>query len=505
MICRLSMFCAFAALLVLHPATASGAGSRKARRAPAPQAGTVVLDAATTDRAGGETLPFELGTLYVPENRSAPDSRLIGVGFVRLRAAAPTTAPPIFALPGGPGSSDVDAFTSSDEDSKDTVEMYAQMTAVADVVIVDQRGFSTRGEVLTVPTLPVPLDIPASPESDAAWWAAMAERTVAAYPDIDLAGYTVVEMAADVNDLRKALGYTQITLHGGSFGSQESFAVMRLHPEIVARALLSGVEPLNNAYDMPSHVLAAVQRIAWDADRDPGLAPYLPPGGLMAALRSVRERFARGPVEIAVDDDKGKRQTVVLGLTDFQASLTRRPRTLPGFVLSLYHQHYEDWAREVLDANEPGVQPAINQLVDSSLGVTAEREHLLRTDYATDLLGTGGFAPFIAAASLYPTPDVGDALRIPVSSDIPVLFIHGDWDTSTPIENTLGMLPYFPNGRTLLVHRGMHGARYHLLDEQPAVREAIFEFLRTGDPNPVPLTAELAAPAFQPPPFPPPR
>ncbi len=54
----------------------------------------------------GETIAYELGTLFVPENRSDPDSRVIGVGFARFPAAQqPPAAPPIFQLPGGPGSS----------------------------------------------------------------------------------------------------------------------------------------------------------------------------------------------------------------------------------------------------------------------------------------------------------------------------------------------------------------------------------------------------------------
>ena len=46
----------------------------------------------------------------------------------------------------------------------------------------------------------------------------------------------MVEAAADVNDIRQALGYDRIILWGGSFGSHWSMAVMRYYPHIVARA-----------------------------------------------------------------------------------------------------------------------------------------------------------------------------------------------------------------------------------------------------------------------------
>ena len=107
------------------------------------------------------------------------------------------------------------------------------------------------------------------------------------------------------------------SLFGGSFGSQWSLAVMCLHPESVARAVLSGVEPLNNGYDMPSHVFAALQRIAYDADRDPGLSPYLPAGGMMEAVRALHRRFAERPVQVQVRDEAGRTRTVVLGSGGF--------------------------------------------------------------------------------------------------------------------------------------------------------------------------------------------
>jgi pimeloyl-ACP methyl ester carboxylesterase len=73
-----------------------------------------------------------------------------------------------------------------------------------------------------------------------------------------------------------ALGYPKISLSGQSFGSQWSFAVMRLHPDVVARAVISGTEPLEKGFDMPSQILASLQRVAWEAEHDPKLQPYLP-------------------------------------------------------------------------------------------------------------------------------------------------------------------------------------------------------------------------------------
>ncbi|MDC0708726.1 alpha/beta fold hydrolase [Stigmatella sp. ncwal1] len=484
------------AVIAQHAHAAGVADSRKA--------GDIVMETGSGETPEGKPVPYEIGTVFVPENRAAPHSRLIGVGFARIRAARPTGGPPIFVMTGGPGSSLLSTLTDGDMSSRRRLALWATYSASNDLVVVDQRGYSTRGEVLEFTTPKQPLDQPGSLAADADTLVKSAHEAVVAHPGKDLTGYTIVQSAEDVNDLRQALGYRQITLYGASFGSQWSLAVMRLHPEIVARALLTDVEPLDYAYDMPSHVFAALQRIAWDADRDPGLAPYLPKDGVMGALRAVRDRLAKSPLKIKVKDETtGKTQTVTLGLQDFQDSLLRSADTWPAFILSLYHRHYDGWAREVIEQRQSQTPSAlIGPLFDTSLGVSAEREHLLRTDSGTDLIGMGAFHSYIASAPAWPSPDVGDTLRLMAPSPIPVLFVHGDWDTSTPIENLLNLLPYFPNGRAILVHRGTHGDRKPLREQHPALWAQLVEFFKTGDTRNIPVNVTLRVPVFQQPPFP---
>lgn len=474
------------------------------------KAGDIVLETRETKLPSGETLRYEIGTLFVPENRTVISSQLIGVGFARIRGQRTSDSKPIFVLPGGPGRSYLDALTGSDVDQLPTLVTYAlPYTAVGDVVIVDQRGYSRRGDILELTNQAQPLNRERARSADNTDMVALAKAAVAAYPDKDLAGYTIIQCAEDVNDLRRALGYDQIVLSGQSFGSQWSFAVMRLHPESVARALLSGVESLDKSFDMPSQIFASLQRIAEDADRDPGLAPYLPDGGVMAALRAVRDRFSDGKtIEVQVaDKSTGNTQTVTLGFEDFRGSLLRSATAWPAFVLSLYHRHYEDWARETIERrnNIEGPVRLIEPLIDSSLGVSSEREHLLWTDPGADYLGFSDFEATLASASAWPTPDIGDDLRRPIASPIPLLLIHGDWDTSTPIENTLSVLPYFPNARAVLVHRAGHHARAPLFAQQPELLQRTIEFLKTGATDGLPVDATLPVPAFQRPSFPPPR
>src|SRR5688572_29459518 len=45
------------------------------------RAGDIVMETRSAKMTSGETVQYEIGTLFVPENRAATHSRLIGVGF----------------------------------------------------------------------------------------------------------------------------------------------------------------------------------------------------------------------------------------------------------------------------------------------------------------------------------------------------------------------------------------------------------------------------------------
>jgi len=339
----------------------------------------------------------------------------------------------------------------------------------------------------------------------------MSQAAVGAFTrrGFDLRGYDIKECADDVNDLRKALAYDQIILVGQSFGSQWSFAVMRRHPEIVARALLLGVEPLDFGYDMPSHVLAAVQRMWWEAEKDPQLKPYLPMGGLMAAAREVVRRLEAAPAQVKVKNEKtGETITISLGKEDFQRTFaTEKGGDEPAFVLSLYYGHYDDWAQAALNFRQvrEAEEVIIGPLIDTSLGVTPRREYLLRTDPAMEFLGQWDSRSYLETAGIWPSKDVGDEFRNEIVNHIPVVFVEGDWDTSTPIENTLSVAPYFLKGRVLIVEHGKHSALKRIVEDAPEIVTALMEFVRTGNTANLPTRMTLPVPKFEVPKFPPPN
>ncbi len=460
-----------------------------------PRAGEAVMEApATATAIDGSSMSYEVGTLYVPENRDRPDSRLIGVGFARVKASRPTGAPPIFLLAGGPGTTMLDIVLDKDEAARRRVKPWQAYAQVADLVVIEQRGYTLRGDLMEIDSEALPLDRPTTTIDDVEVTRDLARRAQAAYPSADLSGYSIGQIADDVDDLRRALRYERISLVAASFGSQWAFAVMKAHPGTVARAVVSSAEPLDYGYDIPSQVFATYQRMGWEADRDPGLKPWLPEGGLIAAMWATRDRLAKAPAAVTVKDEAGVSRQVVLGVEDYQAALlgaAQHAATFPRFVLDAYHGHYDDWAREEIGARAPQKRSLINPLINIGLDMSGERKSLLWSDPALPMVGGWNFAAYLATKGDWPTPDAGDAFRRATPDPTPIVFVQGDWDPSTPIENTLAMLPWFPNAHMVILHRAQHGGTFQWLRTRPDVAAKIYDFLRTGTVEGLPTEVSL--------------
>jgi pimeloyl-ACP methyl ester carboxylesterase len=130
---------------------------------------------------------------------------------------------------------------------------------------------------------------------------------------------------------------------------------------------------------------------------------------------------------------------------------------------------------------------------------------LLRGDPATKFIGRFSFDLNLVTADEWPSPDVGDEFRKPVETQTPVMFVQGDWDTSTPIENALALAPYFPNSRVLIVHRGGHNSGLvPIAVRHPLVMQQLQAFIETGTTAGLPVEVMMPARTFAPRDFPPP-
>ena len=182
----------------------------------------------------------ELGRWTAPARRAQPESGTIELAAVRLKSTATQPAEPIIFLMGGPGipasvMAQVPVYT----------HLFERLRAVADVILLDQRGTGLSRPAADCPVRQVPLGQGAF-ETQAALLAEMLAEIrpcVAAWraKGFDPAAYTTGESASDVEDLRIALGANRLNLLAFSYGTDLALTVIRRHGAGVARAVLAGV------------------------------------------------------------------------------------------------------------------------------------------------------------------------------------------------------------------------------------------------------------------------
>lgn len=209
-------------VLAVHAVLAAAAlaetpASPSAPAAKPPAPGTLFIYPERIPLEAGKSATVERGLLFVPANRSRPESGVFAIEFYRFRAApgVPADRPPVFRLHGGPGWPGLSRSLQDPEYYQKTV---VPQIEIADRVIVGQRGIgSSKPDTHCDGVAPLPLDVETTAEQAAKIMYETSKRCREFWEGqgVDLAGLTVVEAAADVDDLRRALGYEKIALSGG--------------------------------------------------------------------------------------------------------------------------------------------------------------------------------------------------------------------------------------------------------------------------------------------------
>lgn len=181
------------------------------------------------------------GTVDVPENRLDPKSRMITLAVARLHSRAAEPAPdPVVQLEGGPG------FPSLEDVARYST---SKILDERDYVLWDQRGngFSVPNLDCTETNEAVwgifATTDPAPEEGARVEDSLRACRARLVADGVDLDGYTTTQNAADLADLRVALGIDSWNLRGISYGSALAIETVRNHPERIRSVLLDSIVP----------------------------------------------------------------------------------------------------------------------------------------------------------------------------------------------------------------------------------------------------------------------
>lgn len=188
-------------------------------------------------------VPFDAicGFFSVPEDRQVEGSRLISVAFAFVPGNG-TKHDPLVYLEGGPGGAPMA--------NSGFIHDFAMAAAAdgRDVIYFDQRGTGYAQPNLNCATERSFTEPPQFFETEEDFNAAQDAFVVDCFArfeaaGINVSGFTTVENAADLADLRIALGIEEWNLFGGSYGTDLALTVMRDRPEGVRSVILDSVFP----------------------------------------------------------------------------------------------------------------------------------------------------------------------------------------------------------------------------------------------------------------------
>ena len=418
----------------------------------------------------GDKYAAECGTLVVPENRSKPDSRLIGLPVMRVHALAGNPAEPIFWLAGGPGGTNMRVTG-----VKGLIESH-------DIVMVGYRGMDG-SVVMACPEMGRAVtglgDDLLSEASMANFGQAMnqcARRLKA--EGVDLDGYSIPAVVEDMEAARTALGYERLNLLSGSYGTRVAIIYAWMYPNSLHRSAMVSVNP-------PGH-------FAWEPDTiddqiayDAGLCAQNPEcsartSDLAETMRNVSHNLPKRWLLIPIDPGKVRFITIFMlfhrgsAATVFDAFLATEQGDPSGLaLLSLAYDFmipssvtWGDWAAKggidydpernwITDMNPP----------DSILGSPLS------------LLVGGG----TQLGGGWPVAPMPDEFRKVQPSDVETLLVSGSSDYSTPAQfATEELLPALSHGEQVILSEFGHVSDVWGLQPE-ATRHLLVTFFDTGE------------------------
>ena len=417
------------------------------------------------------------GIFEVFEDRFGKRGRKIALKIVVFPATGSDKAPdPLFYIPGGPGSS-------ATEDAPFVAREFAKIREHRDLVFVDQRG--TGGSN--------PLNCDFFKPSDLRSYLAdyfpledVRKCRQQLEPKANLKLYTTPIAMDDLDDVRAALGYNQINIIGGSYGTRAAQVYLKLHQSHVRAVILHGVSPTNQLMprDFPQHTERALDGVMADCTADDLCRVAFP--NLRAEVRGVLERLLRGPVEVEI---KRPAESTRINLSrDLAAEAVRYMLYQPGaasriplFIHLAAEGNFTPLAEAAISYRQQIVATGSNGMY---LSVTcAEDLPLIKPgegerNGVNTFLGDYRLRQQRAACALWRRAKIPTDYTEPTRSDVPAVILTGQWDPVTPPVYGDTAAKYLSHSLHVIVPHGGHG--FNGLNGLDCIENLIVSFVDRG-------------------------
>jgi pimeloyl-ACP methyl ester carboxylesterase len=428
----------------------------------------------------GTIVQAERGEIEVPENRDIEGGKTIKIAFVRFKSTNPNPGYPLVYLAGGPGGSGISAATGR------RFPLFMALRGVGDVIALDQRGTGASTRLPSCKTdARADLSEPLTRET-----VVRVMRQAAEYcsdhwhrASVDIGAYNTEQSAADLEDLRSALGAGKLTLWGISYGTHLAMAALKRDSEHIHKVVMASPEGLEQTVKLPARVDAYFARVEALVAKDPKAAQMFP--NLRETMRRVLDRVEKEPVRVTFVPSEGAAPvTLYIGKFAVQLftsfALVKNPENagrLPGFYAMLDAGQFDVLARNlyrVMRLGEPLELRGLSQAMELASGIDAERLALVQEQAKTAILGDALNFPMPHLLGALEVPDLGDKFRAPFNTKVPALVLTGTLDGRTFPEAHAEVMANFADVKQIVIENAGHD----LFMSSPKVAGAILAFLK---------------------------
>ena len=402
--------------------------------------------------------PAKCGTLEVYENRATKKGRMISLNILVLPATGDKREPdPWVYFSGGPGSA-------ATEDAAGLADVFKRIREHRDMLFVDQRGTGKSNG------LDCPMYNPDDLQSYLGYFFPV-EDIRKCRPQLeakaDLTLYTTDIAIDDMDEVRAALGYEQLNLFGGSYGTRAALTYLKRYPKRVRTATLQGVAPPNEymPLDFPLGNERALQGILAECAADEACNAAFP--NLKDESKSLLAQLIKGPVEVEVQKPNSSERVKVKLSRDLAAEAIRYMLYNPvgasrvPLIIHLAAQgNFVPLTEAALRFRKLLVATGFNGMY---LSVTCaedlpwikpgEGERMA----ANTFLGDYRLRQQREACALWPRATIAKDYSDSVRSDVPVLILTGELDPVTPPSNGDAVAKTLKNSLHIVVPHGAHG------------------------------------------------
>ncbi len=451
----------------------------------------VDLGVTTLDGTG---LGFDCGYVTVPVRHENPEGDTLRLPVAIRPATNPNPRPdPLFLAQGGPGGDAFGVFT--------LLVPPTDIAAERDLVIFNQRGTEySEPDLSCTETFDIlPETLAADPDTAEQLYndalQGCYDRLIA--DGVDISAFNSLQNAADVEAIRRALGYDQYNFYGVSYGTLLGLHLMRQNPEGLRSVILDSVVPtdLNFVEEVSRSENRVYDTLFAACEADPACREAYP--DLEARYFAVIDRLNEEPVTLTImDSETGAAYDALVDGSALQSIVyqllyvPKMPAVFPKLVADLEDGDYRYieamWPLFVFDQSvSEGMYYSVICAEDADIDPAALPLDNLRpqiADFARDDLQS-----FVDTCDLWRVDQLPASVDDPVSSDIPTLLLSGAFDPVTPPYFADAAAANLTNAFSLLDPTAGHGVAF----QSDCINAIVQGFL--DDPTTEPDSSCLAA------------